>query len=380
MKRFLALALFALLTLATAAGATSFGVALEGASQAGGDTNGIGYADLTLEGTKLRYAVVVFNIDQPMEIHIHRGRRGQTSGPLITFPSSFTRVIGCPSLGAPVCAERFVMVGEVDISGDDARALAESPAAFYLNIHNTSHPDGAVRGQIQHARYIPIVGQTSGAAGSHWFTRFAVLNRSTTDATEWLIEFLPQSPAGNTDRYLQPQSAIAPLKLHVSTQFPVPSYTGIGAVRILADEPIAAAASVYNGAGGPRGDFGYALDGKQLEEARTSGLLVDLTTSSTAEIGAGVGHRSNIGYLNPHPVPVDATFRAYDQTGVFLGEKTRTIPPGSMVQSPAFDLIDTVAATERVRDSFWVSWTASSPIFVYATITNNHTGDSEIRD
>ncbi|HEY0590795.1 MAG TPA: CHRD domain-containing protein, partial [Thermoanaerobaculia bacterium] len=323
-----AVAFFGLFALAASAETTSFGVSMEGASEIpAGDTNGMGFADLTLDGTTLRYAVVVFNIDQPMGMHIHRGRRGEASLPFITFPPGFTRYPGCPSLGAPVCAERFVIRGELEISGDDARALRDEPSNFYLNVHNDAHPAGAVRGQVQHARYLPIVGQTPGAAGTHWFTRFAVLNRSTVDTSPWQMEFLPQSPTGNTDRYLQVQSAIAPLNLHVSFEFPVPSYTGIGAMRILADEPMETAASIYNGAGGPRGDFGYSVEGKTLDEARTSGLLVDLTTSSAADIGAGVGHRANIGYFNPQPVSVDATFRAYARSGSLLGEKTLTIPP-----------------------------------------------------
>ncbi|HEY0590789.1 MAG TPA: CHRD domain-containing protein, partial [Thermoanaerobaculia bacterium] len=323
-----AVAFFGLFALAASAETTSFGVSMEGASEIpAGDTNGMGFADLTLDGTTLRYAVVVFNIDQPMGMHIHRGRRGETSLPFITFPPGFTRYPGCPSLGAPVCFERFVIRGEFEISGDDARALRDEPSNFYLHVHNDAPPAGAVRGQVQHARYLPIVGQTPGAAGTHWFTRFAVLNRSTVDTSPWQMEFLPQSPTGNTDRYLQLQSAIAPLDLHVSFEFPVPSYTGIGAMRILADEPIETAASIYNGAGGPRGDFGYSVVGKTLDEARTSGLLIDLTTSSTADIGAGVGHRANIGYFNPQPVSVDATFRAYARSGSLLGEKTLTIPP-----------------------------------------------------
>ena len=51
-----------------------------------------------------------------------------------------------------------------------------------------------------------------------------------------------------------------------------------------------------------------------------------------------------------------------------------------MSQAAVFDLIDTVNEPELVRDSFWVSWIANAPIFVYATVVNNETGDAELRD
>lgn len=381
MRRFLISALFVMFALTSPAWAVSFGVTMEGSNEVpSGDSNGVGFADLILDGTTLRYSVLVFNIDTPTAMHIHPGRRGQTGGAIIPFITPFVRYEGCPSLGTPICTERFVNAGQIVISSDDASALRDRPAEFYLNVHNESHPAGAVRGQVQDARYVPIVGKTPGAAGSHWFTRFAALNRSFLSSSEWTIEFLPQSPAGNTDRYITPQTAVAPLNLHFSTQFPVQNFTGIGTARILSDEPMEVTAAIYNGVGGARGDFGFSVEGRELEDARRSGLLIDLTTSSADDIQSGRGHRSNIGYFNPQLTPVEATFQAYGRNGVFLGERIVTIPSGAMVQSAAFDLIDSVSAGERVRDSFWVSWIASGPLFVYATVVNNDTGDSEFRD
>lgn len=381
MRRVLVSALFLVFALSPPSWAVSFGVSMQGSSEVpAGDSNGVGFADLTLDGTTLRYSVIVFNIGAPTAMHIHPGKRGATGSPLIPFTTPFVRHEGCPSLGAPVCTERFVSVGEVQISSDDAAALTDRPADFYLNVHNEAYPSGAVRGQIQSASYLPIVGQTPGAAGTHWFTRFAALNRSMVDASEWMIEFLPQSPAGNTDRFIALQPLAAPLNLLSSTEFPVLNFSGIGSARVLSDQPLEVNASIYNGVGGARGDFGFSVHGRGIEDASRSGLLVDLTTSSAADIQARRGYRSNIGYFNPQLSSVDATFRAYGSNGAFLGERVVTIPPGAMMQPPVFDLIDSVAAGERVRDSFWVSWVATAPIFVYATVVNNDTGDSEIRD
>ncbi len=380
MRRLFVSALF-VVALSSPAWAVSLGVTMMGPAEVpSGDPNGIGFADLVIDGLTLRWSVVVFNIDTPTAMHIHTGRRGETAPPLIPFATPFVRYEGCPSPAPPPCSERWVSTGEVELTADHAEMLSEEPSNFYLNIHNAVYPGGAVRGQLQNARYIPNAGQTPGAAETHWFTRIAALNRSFLSSSEWTIEFMPQSPAGNTDRYMAGQMALAPLNIQAASEFPVQNFTGIGALRILSDQPMEVTASIYNGTGTGRGDFGYAVGGVELEDAKSSGLFVDLATSSAEDVQAGRGHRSNIGYFNPQPTSVDVTFGAYGDRGVLLGQRTVTIPPGGMVQSAVFDLIDSVVPSERVRDSYMVSWVADAPIFVYATVVNNDTGDAEFRD
>jgi hypothetical protein len=198
--------------------------------------------------------------------------------------------------------------------------------------------------------------------------------------TSWSIEIIPQSPFGNTSRSVVPQDDLSEMSSHFDTEFPVPNFLGIGSARILSDRPIAANAAVYNGMGGTRGDFGYAMKGTGIEDAREAGVLIDLTTSSPEDLLAGVGHRTNVGYLNPQFHDVVATFSAVGGNGVVLGSKVVQIPAGAMAQLPLFDLIDTVTGPARVGDGIWVEWTADAPLFVYATVVNNHTGDAEVRD
>ncbi|MGH9456130.1 MAG: CHRD domain-containing protein [Thermoanaerobaculia bacterium] len=381
MKRFLVLSAVVLAFAVPAAFAESFGVTLTGDVEIPpGDPNGVGFADLILDGTTLSYSVVVFNIVTPTAIHIHPGGRGETGAPLIPFTTPFVRHEGCPATGEEPCAERFVNVGMVEISADAAADLQANPSAFYLNVHNGEFPGGAVRGQLQFARFLPVVGQTPGAALSNWFTRFGFLNRSMTTTTNWQIEFFPQSPAGNTSRFVSAQDPLGPLNLEFGTTFPVAGFTGIGTARVLSDQPFAVTAAVYNGPFADRGEIGLALQGVALEDAATSGVLIDLTNSSAADLQAQMGHRSNVGFFNPQFIDVSVTFRAFDDEGNVLGERMLTAPPGAMSQFPVFDLINTVAEGDRVQDAFWVSWVASSPILAYATVVNNATGDPEFRD
>jgi hypothetical protein len=381
MKRLFTTAAFVFLFIGSSGAAESLGVSMRGPNEVPpGDPDGAGYADLILDGTTLSYSVIVFNIDTPTAMHIHPGRRGETGPPMIPIATPFVREEGCPSLDPAPCTARFINAGQMQLTANDAALLLERPADFYLNVHNAAHPAGAVRGQVQYARYLPVVGQTPGAAGTNWFTRFAVLNRSIATATPWEIEFFPQSPNGNTSRSSAAQTSLAPLNLQFTSAFPIANFTGIGTARILSDLPVEATASIFNGEPGGRGDFSFAVEGLAIEDARRTGVLVDLTTSSDADLQARTGHRTNVGWFNPQVQTVVVAFRAFSRDGSFLGERRGTIPPGGRGQSDVWALINEVAASQRVRDSFWISWESSLPIFVYATVVNNETGDAEYRD
>jgi hypothetical protein len=361
--------------------AASFGVSMNGSNEVPlGDTNGVGFADLILEGTTLRYAVVVYNVDRPTAMHVHPGRRGETGPPIIPLPEPFVRLEGCPGLGAPLCGERWATLGTVELDVETADDLVINPAVFYLNVHNEAHPSGAVRGQVQFARYLPVVGRTRGAAQTNWFTRLAAVNPSVSSTSEWSVEIIPQSPYGSTSRFTSEQTPIGPLHLSVVTDFNVNDLDGIGAARILSDQDLAVTAAIYNGSAGERGDFGYNVHGLALENARTSGVLMDLANSSASDFAARMGHRTNIGFFNPEIYPVEAIFRAFDSDGTTLGQTVISIPAWSMVQVPVFELFDDVPESARVSDSFWVRWQTGHPIFVYATVVNNATGDPEFRD
>ena len=46
------------------------------------------------------------------------------------------------------------------------------------------------------------------------------------------------------------------------------------------------------------------------------------------------------------------------------------------MQQGAFSLLDTVAGGDQIQPDFYVTWTSSAPLFVYAAVVDNKTGDS----
>ena len=47
----------------------------------------------------------------------------------------------------------------------------------------------------------------------------------------------------------------------------------------------------------------------------------------------------------------------------------------SQLQQGVFQLVSTVAQADRTQTDFYVTWTSTLPIYVYAAVVDNKTGD-----
>ena len=119
-------------------GGTAFTIALAGESESpAGDPVGTGTATVRLRAGQGQacFSFQVQNIALPAAgAHIHRGAAG-TSGPIVvqlTAPGSEGTASGCGP------ASRAIV-----------RSILASPAGFYVNVHTTDFPGGAVRGQLR---------------------------------------------------------------------------------------------------------------------------------------------------------------------------------------------------------------------------------------
>ncbi|MCY7397182.1 MAG: CHRD domain-containing protein [Nocardioides sp.] len=108
--------------------------ALSGANEVGsGDPDGSGTARVTVNPGKNRvcWDITVANIGGATRGHIHEAGAG-ANGPIVaTFFENSAKLQGCTTP-----------------TGTTAREILKDPAGYYVNIHNTAFPAGAIRGQL----------------------------------------------------------------------------------------------------------------------------------------------------------------------------------------------------------------------------------------
>lgn len=128
------------MTSSAAAGGRPMSADLTGAAEVGpGDPDGSGTMELTLNQGQgeICFALDVDDIVSPTRAHIHRGEAG-VNGPVVVF--FFDTVIPDP---IPVAFD-----GCVDVEKDLVKEIRQHPEQFYINIHNSEFPGGAIRGQL----------------------------------------------------------------------------------------------------------------------------------------------------------------------------------------------------------------------------------------
>ena len=99
-----------------------------------GDPKGSGTIQVTFDPAKgeVCYELNVANIQEATAAHIHEGEKGQ-AGPVRI-------ALEAPKTGAAKgCTKADVVVIE---------AIIKNPAGYYVNVHNSAFPKGAVRGQL----------------------------------------------------------------------------------------------------------------------------------------------------------------------------------------------------------------------------------------
>ncbi|MDZ4306279.1 CHRD domain-containing protein [Allopontixanthobacter sp.] len=104
------------------------------AETAGGDKDGYGdlAAALKLTEGQFCYELSVGNIAAATAAHIHEGKAGTDGPPVITISVTGTKNETCV---------------ETDTKLLDR--IADRPGDYYVNVHNSAHPSGAIRGQLQ---------------------------------------------------------------------------------------------------------------------------------------------------------------------------------------------------------------------------------------
>jgi CHRD domain-containing protein len=132
-----AVAVVALPASGTAPPGSAFYAKLDGEhSVPSADPDGYGMFSGGFSGTKLCYGLQVFKIGtSPLTAHIHKAAVG-ANGPIkvgLTVPSSGI---------AGASAQCMTLTTTL------ANAIKANPGAYYVNVHNSAFPNGAIRGQL----------------------------------------------------------------------------------------------------------------------------------------------------------------------------------------------------------------------------------------
>ncbi len=112
-------------------GASMFGE-YEVGGGAGEEASGDFSAELDLDSGMICYMLEIDGIDDFTAAHIHKAPEGTNGPPVMTL-----ELMG-PE-GDDVCAQ-----ADVDLLKD----IAKNKAGYYINVHTTAFPAGAIRGQL----------------------------------------------------------------------------------------------------------------------------------------------------------------------------------------------------------------------------------------
>jgi hypothetical protein len=130
------LILFVLCLAPLPASAQSFSTVLSGANEfpGPGDSDGTGLAVVTINGTTVRYTIFAQGIGPVTAAHIHRGAAGIDGPPIVNFDPTFS---GGGATGSVPGITQSVI-----------NEIIANPAGYYVNVHTTEFPNGAIRGQL----------------------------------------------------------------------------------------------------------------------------------------------------------------------------------------------------------------------------------------
>ncbi|MDQ2997951.1 MAG: CHRD domain-containing protein [Chloroflexota bacterium] len=141
----LALVLIALLAVVStaSAGGRPFSTSLSGAEEfnpvtgtlGAGDPDASGFARITLNQGQGEICIeaTVSNTSSLVGAHIHAAPAG-SNGPVVV---NFSSLIAGNTIS-----------GCVSVDSDLVKAIRQNPQGYYINVHSTEYPAGAVRGQL----------------------------------------------------------------------------------------------------------------------------------------------------------------------------------------------------------------------------------------
>jgi hypothetical protein len=109
-----------------------------GGKKRAGDPDGrASFSAIVHEGRIICFGITATGVASPSAAHIHKGKRGK-NGPVVV-------TLSAPSGGDPGASS-----GCVDGNSSLLKDIRKRSQRYYVNVHTSDYPDGALRGQLFH--------------------------------------------------------------------------------------------------------------------------------------------------------------------------------------------------------------------------------------
>ncbi len=329
----------------------------------GGSPTGEGFAALVLDGATVYYYLWETGVAAPTAAHVHAGGVG---------------VSGSVVVGLSPVFSNGQATGTVAVDGATVAAIAASPDQYYVNIHNADFPNGAIRGQLAATETdvnFAVAAHNAGLGTSFFRTDVRALSLTDEPATvyaEWYPHGVTNATGpATTASFVIVGNGEAVYDDVVSSLF---ATSNRGAIRLMSAYPFKAVARNYNDqrAAGS-GTFGQDEPGLGLDGALTSGALI---LNSNRPKSDAQGFRTNVGFFNPSPYAIDVTFNVRTPDGTLVGTPSKvTFPAWDDEQGLFYQIIPGIPAAQQTLDNFFITFTASRPIYIFSSPVDNKTDD-----
>ncbi|HEY2321742.1 MAG TPA: CHRD domain-containing protein [Thermoanaerobaculia bacterium] len=287
----------------------------------------------------------------------------------VTFAGGDTEVNG-----------RFTGTTTIDMV--TAQQLLCNPSGYNLGVSTTAFANGALTGSVSTTKelFIPVVGSVPGQNGTIWKTDLNLYNNNQSSPATVYLQYFPEGPSSSTAQLAATASLNAGairLNPDIATAIFNDALSGIGALRILSSGSIFANARIYNDqSASGKGTFGQNVPGLPRSAAVSEGILVGTINTVSGGVTGSTNARTNVGLFNPSDNPTSVALQLRSTSGAVAATNIVTLQPWQHMQMP---LSGTTGAafpfvTGDVGASA-VSFLAGSPIFAYASVVDNVSGD-----
>jgi hypothetical protein len=288
------------------------------------------------------------------------------------------------TFGNNLTANNGRVTGTVVVNSAFAQQLLANPCGLSFAINTTSGTPLTGTLSAGQEVFIPVAGSTPGLLGNRWKTDLNLFNSDVSGAgTSALVQFIPTgaslASASSTSTLLLPPRGGAANRDITTSMFN--GMTGIGALRIISSGTVFANARVYDDqTANGKGTLGQSVPGLTRSQAIRSGVLVGLTSVQSGASGASAigaqNARTNIGFFNPNDSPSTIAAELRDGNGSVIATQIVTLGPFQHTQMALNGANGLFASETSDFTGRAVTFLASQPLFAYASIVDNDSGDA----